>query len=112
MGTSALVAAVIAAAVIGAGTAVYTSDQSRKAAHEGQDQAKAQAEKQVEMAAKTAASGEEATNRVNARTPNASTILSAAQQAAKGGVGGTMLTGPTGVTPDQLQLGKTSLLGS
>ena len=59
-------AAIVATAAI----AAYTSDQSRKAAHEGQDQAKAQAEKQAEMAAKTAASGEEATNRANARMPS------------------------------------------
>ena len=64
------------------------------------------------MADRTAAAADEANNRANAKSPNASTILSAAQQAAKSGVGGTMLTGPTGVTADQLKLGKTSLLGS
>ena len=59
-----------------------------------------------------AAMGDEANNRANARTPDSAAILSAAQQAAKSGVGGTMLTGPTGVTADQLKLGKTSLRGS
>ncbi len=35
----------------------------------------------------------------------------AAAQAGRGGPSGTMLTGPQGVSPDALQLGRTTLLG-
>ena len=91
MGAWTTVAAVLSATAVGV----------LKEAYGAQDQAE-----------KTAAMGDEANNRANARTPDSSAILSAAQQAAKSGVSGTMLTGPTGVTADQLKLGKTSLLGS
>ena len=38
-------------------------------------------------------------------------IMQSASQAAKGGPASTMLTGPGGVDPNSLSLGKTSLLG-
>lgn len=62
----------------------------------------------AEEAAKRA---EQDFNRANQRKPDTLAILSAAQQAGKGGVSGTMLTGPQGVS-DSLLLGKTSLLGA
>ena len=60
---------------------------------------------------KTARAADEATNRANQKRPNANAILAAAQQAAKGGMGGTLLTGPQGVNTDELSLGKSTLLG-
>lgn len=101
---SGIATAIVAAAVIGAGTAVYTSDVSRKASHSAQDQAEATALRQEQQA-------EEASNKANRRTPDVSAIMSAAQQAGKGGISGTMLTGSTGVSASDLVLGKNTLLG-
>lgn len=55
---------------------------------------------------------EEATNRAAQKRPNTSSILSEAEQAGRSGVSGTMLTGPQGVSNDQLTLGRSTLLGA
>ena len=65
----------------------------------------------VVQAQQQATQVDQANNNANKKQPNVSGILSAAQQAAKGGVGGTMLTGPQGVDPSTLTLGKSTLLG-
>jgi uncharacterized protein HemX len=95
--------AVVFAAALGAGTGVYTADQNRKSQNQAADAAKAAAEKQLKA-------NDEAQNRANKNSPDSSAILSAAQQSAKSGVGGTMLTGAGGAAPGTL--GKPSLLGS
>lgn len=51
-------------------------------------------------------------NRATQKRPNTSSILSEAEQAGKAGVSGTMLTGPSGIDPSELKLGKTTLLGA
>ena len=53
---------------------------------------------------------EMAINQANRATPNVQGIMESAS--AMGGAGGTMLTGPTGVDPNALALGKSTLLGS
>ena len=55
---------------------------------------------------------EMAINQANRQQPNVSGIMEAASAASSGGGAGTMLTGPTGVDPNSLALGKSSLLGS
>lgn len=70
-----------------------------------QKQAVASAEKQRQQS-------EELVNRANQRSPDVSSIMQAAADSSKGGAAGTMLTGPTGVDPNSLALGKSSLLGS
>jgi hypothetical protein len=50
-------------------------------------------------------------NKAASRAPDSASLISQAQQKAKGGVTGTMLTGPTGVDPASLSLGKSTLLG-
>lgn len=62
-------------------------------------------------AARTEKAATEATNRANQKQVNSSALLSSNQLAAKGGQSGTMLTGPVGVDPGSLSLGKTTLLG-
>lgn len=94
----------VAAAVISAGTAVYSADQQRKSAHAAMDQQRQQADK----AAKEA---DQQMNAANQKKPDTSAILAAIQQQGKGGVSGTMLTGPQGIDLSQLQLGKSTLLG-
>jgi len=54
----------------------------------------------------------EATNKANQKKPDTSAIIDAVMQAGKTGASGTMLTGPTGVDPNALALGKTTLLGA
>lgn len=110
------VAAVATVAAVGA--SIYQGEQQRKAASKAADQAEKQANqqadaaaKQADAAAKQARQAEEATNRANQKKPDVSGILSAAQQAGKAGASGTMLTGPQGIDPDALQLGKNTLLG-
>jgi hypothetical protein len=94
--------ALLAAAQIG--SQVYQADQARSAQNKASDQAKANATKQ-------ATASDEAQNAANAKGPNTGAILSAVQQMAKGGASSTMLTGPSGVDPSQLTLGKSTLLG-
>ena len=53
---------------------------------------------------------EMAINQANRQTPNVAGIMESAS--AMGGASGTMLTGPTGVDPNALALGKSTLLGS
>jgi hypothetical protein len=97
--------AVMAAAAV-AGTAVaYNAAQDQKKAAKN---AAAQAE---QMAVKQEAQADQAFNLANKKKPNAGAMAAANQQAALAGGAGTMLTGPMGVAPDELQLGKNTLLG-
>jgi hypothetical protein len=93
-----------AAYLVSTAASLYTADQSRSAQNKATDAAKANAARQATAA-------DEAQNAANAKGPNTSAILSSVQQAAKGGMSSTMLTGPSGVDPSQLTLGKSALLG-
>lgn len=100
-----------AGAAIGAGLGGSTGMQ----ADAGKKQAKAAEEANriaQDAAAKNAKAMDEAANRANAKSPDLTAMLSANEQAAKGGVAGTMLTGATGIDPSTLQLGKNTLLGN
>lgn len=62
--------------------------------------------------AKTQAQAEQEINRKNAKSPDTLALLSQNQQdAASGSSSTTMLTGPQGVDPNSLTLGKNILLG-
>jgi hypothetical protein len=103
--TAVVAQVVLATAAVGGASYAIASgvDSSRKQQHAKED---------AEFAAnQTAKLQDEATNRVNQRRSNVGAILAAAQQASKGGLSGTMLTGPMGVDPSTLTLGKNSLLG-
>ena len=97
MGIEAIIGAVIA----GAGAASQ-ADAARRQRNQANDAARA-AEKQAKEASKQA---EMETNRANQRTAN-----SAEAQRPNAGLGGTMLTGPQGVDPNALSLGRNTLLG-
>ena len=104
-------AALTAAAIVGAaalaastGYSIYEGERSATAQNRSQRQALANSRA-------TAQSADEANNRANQKRPNANATLAAAQQAARGGMGGTMLTGPQGVSSSELSLGKSTLLG-
>lgn len=82
---------------------VAQADAARKAQNSASDQA-------TKAAQATADAQDQANNRANAKSPNVAGIMSAAQ--AKAGAGSTMLTGPQGVDPSALLLGRTTLLGA
>lgn len=97
-------AAALAVAAVGTGYSIYSGEKAADAQADAQKQAKKQAEA-------TATAAEQATNAANKKKPDTNAILSAAMQASKAGVSGTMLTGSKGVSNSQLTLGKSSLLG-
>ena len=86
------------------GAQVYQGQQAKKA----QDAASKQA---TDAATKQADALDQANNKANGKQPNAAGLMQTNELAAKGGVSGTMLTGPQGVDPKTLLLGKTTLLG-
>jgi len=94
------VSAAFAAVAVSAGGAYIGNKNAKKAAAEGRQQAET-----------TAKAATQANNKVNQKRVNSSALLSSNQMAAKGGQSGTMLTGPGGVDPSSLTLGRTTLLG-
>lgn len=94
-----------AAAVAGAAVAYKNGQDQKDAAEKASRQAQANADKQEKAA-------DEATNRSNQKRANTGAILDAATQSGKAGASGTMLTGPQGIDPNLLNLGKNTLLGS
>ncbi|NYT44595.1 hypothetical protein H0A64_07110 [Alcaligenaceae bacterium] len=109
MSGAATIAAV--AAVASVGVAAYTGMEQKKAASRAADQAERSSAQQAKQAEDQAKRAEQDTNRVNQKRPDVKGILDAASQAGKAGASGTMLTGPQGVDPNALQLGKNTLLG-
>ena len=99
-----LAGAALAIAAGGTGYSIYEGERTAGAQEKAQRQSMAQARQ-------TAQAADEANNRVNQKRPNANAILASARQAAKGGMGGTLLTGPQGVNPGEMSLGKSTLLG-
>ena len=94
-----------AAAVEGTAVSYQQGQDQKKAAERSAQQAQANAQKQEKAA-------DEATNRANQKRANTAGILDSAAQSGKAGASGTMLTGPQGIDPNLLNLGKTTLLGS
>lgn len=92
------------AAAVGTGYSIYAGERAASR----QQEASAQAAKNAQQ---TADQADQAMNRANQKKPNVAGMLSANQQSAKSGVSGTMLTGPSGVNPVDLTLGKNTLLG-
>lgn len=97
-------AVLAATAVAATAYTVYSGERAADAQKKAQNEARANAVKQEKAA-------DEATNRVNQKRPDTMAILDSAAQAGKGGASGTMLTGPQGVDPAALNLGKNTLLG-
>lgn len=81
--------------------------------YQGQKQANAakDARRDAEVNAKnTADQADQAFNAQNKKTPNVAGATDA--NAAKGGIGSTMLTGPQGIDPTALNLSQNTLLGA
>jgi hypothetical protein len=66
---------------------------------------------QLEQATQAAATSQQNINKANQRRPDTQAVMADATMAGSGGGSGTMLTGPQGIDPQQLALGKNTLLG-
>lgn len=97
-----------------AGTAYgIVNGQAQQAAQQKSLKSQNTAQQTAEGAAlSTQRKSETAQNQVNQQTPDIAAILSRAATAGKAGQSSTMLTGPGGVDPTMLNLGKSTLLGS
>ena len=121
LGSSAAMAATIGAIGVGITAASAAAGLGYTIAS-GEDAKKKQAQalrrqESAQAQAVTAAEGQRLTsqmaiNQANRKKPDVSSIMQAAGESASGGASGTMLTGPTGVNPNALSLGKSTLLGS
>jgi len=94
----------VAIAAVGTAYSIYSGERAADAQKKAQEQARQNALKQEK-------SSDEANNRINQKSADTTGALAAAQQAGKSGASGTMLTGPTGIDPGALTLGRTTLLG-
>lgn len=93
-----------AAAVAGTAYTVYSGERAASAQSEAMKRAKTAADAQATQA-------DQAMNKANPKRPDIGALLAGNAMSAKAGVGGTMLTGPTGVDPAGLTLGRNTLLG-
>lgn len=75
----------------------YQGEQTRKGQSAAQSQARTDADQNM--------------NRVNPKLPNVTDLGRANFNATSGGSGSTMLTGPAGVAPNNMLLGRSTLLG-
>ncbi len=98
-------AVLAAAAVAGTAYSIYSGERAADAQQDAQKEARNNALKAEQNA-------QQATNRANQKKPDTAGILDAASQSGKAGASGTMLTGPQGIDPAALNLGKNTLLGS
>ncbi len=106
-----LAAGAIGASAAGTGYSIYAGERANKAQKQAlgeQRQAQAQAAAQASSQQRRSAQAMAAANR---RQPDMSQIMAGAAQGAGGGPSGTMLTGPSGVSPQDLSLGRQNLLG-
>lgn len=90
-----------AALFVSAASAANQADQGRKASNTAADNAKKNADTQ-----------EQQFNKLNGKTPDAMAMAAENIQAGKNGPSGTLLTGPKGIDPSKLTLGRNTLLGA
>ena len=95
--------ALIAAVVTATAYSIYSGERAAGQQKKAQQQA-------LESAQRQESDAQQARNKAGQKSPDTASILAAAQQSA-GGLGGTMLTGPAGINPGAMSLGKTTLLG-
>lgn len=107
---TALVAAAVAGAV-GTGYSMYAGERQAKEQRKARSQADEANRRAEATAAQQAKQAEQDMNRARVNRPDAGALLDAAAQENQSGAGSTMLTGPGGVDPNQLNLGKNTLLG-
>jgi hypothetical protein len=107
-----LAAAGVAASVGGLGYTIAAGEDAKRKQADALGRQQTAQTQAVNAAQGQRKQSEMAINQANRQQPNVSGIMEAASAASSGGGAGTMLTGPTGVDPNSLALGKSSLLGS
>jgi hypothetical protein len=93
-----------AVAVVGAAVSYENGKKQEASSKRALEQSKNAAKQQALLA-------EQDMNAANKKRASTTGLLSAAQQAGKAGISGTMLTGAGGVDSSKLSLGKSTLLG-
>ena len=110
MGIEAAIIGAAIAGAVGTGASIIAGEQGRKQQKQALgEQQRAQAD-QAKRAAMQQRRSEQAMAGAARREPNVQKIMAAAQENA-GGPSSTMLTGPMGVSPQDLNLGRSTLLG-
>lgn len=109
-GGASLLAGAAAGATLGTTLidAPKAAKEQQKAASKAQEKAASQA---AQVAKDQADKADQDFNRANQKRPNAGVMQAANTQAALAGGQSTMLTGPSGVDPTALPLGRNTLLG-
>ena len=102
---SGAITAIAVASVAGAAANLVNGRKQQKVARAAAEQAQANADRQAKAA-------DEAMNRENQKSVNAAANRDEAALAGRAGASGTMLTGPQGIDPQTLNLGKNTLLGA
>lgn len=110
--SSILLGTMAASAAAGTGYAIYAGEQGKKAQQDAMARQQQAQQKAAAAATSQQRKSEMAMNAANRAQPDVSAIMANASKSAAGGPAGTMLTGPTGVDPNALSLGKNTLLGS
>ena len=100
-----------AAAAVGTGYAIYAGEQGKKAQDKAMEQQRQAQDRAAAAAERQANASQEAIRAANRNAPDVSNIMQNAAKMAGGGPASTMLTGPGGVDPSQLSLGRSTLLG-
>lgn len=105
--------AVTAVVVAGVGTAyaIHSGEEAKKDRREMMRNQEAAQTQQLAETKKQTETSQQNINRANQRRPDTQAAMENAAMAGGAGGSGTMLTGPQGVDPNQLALGKNTLLG-
>lgn len=106
----ALATAGLAATGAGLGYTISSGEAGKKAQEQAMRQQAQMQQQQVAQAAMQQRRSEQAIAGAQRREPNVQAIMAGAQEAATG-PSSTMLTGPMGVNPQDLNLGRSTLLG-
>ena len=112
-----------ASAAVATGYSIYQGEKASDRAEEAARQNAAYQEKSLQMqktaqaeanvaAQEQKKAAEQTMNAATRKAPDVSGIMAAAESVQQGGIGSTMLTGPAGVDPNDLKLGKSTLLGA
>jgi hypothetical protein len=112
MGIEAIIAGVATGiAAAGTGYAIHAGERGAKMQREAMGQQQQAQQAAAAQARSQQRRSQQAMAAANRAEPAVADIMGRAAAEAGGGPSSTMLTGPMGVNPQELQLGRTSLLG-